>query len=146
LPDAIAVDVDAGLPVAGLKTQQDAIVASLAGNLKRTPIRQSLLRPQHVHIRYFITSLDPGSVTAADLLELVRGHWKVENSLHFLKDRWWDEDRHHTRRPGLSAVMTSLNSIAVSIHRLRSDPSQPIRASADRINWKPARGLKMLIS
>ena len=96
--------------------------------------------------RYFISSLDPDTVTASDLLELARGHWKVENCLHFSKDRWWDEDRHHTRRPGLSQTMTGLNSIAVSIHHLRSDPTEPVRASADRIAWKPKRGLKFLLS
>lgn len=95
-------------------------------------------------VRYYVTSLDPETVTADDLLRYVRGHWQIENGLHFLKDRWWDEDRHHTRRPGLSAVMTGLNTIAVSIHRLRSDPEQPLRASADFIAWTPARGLEML--
>jgi len=85
-------------------------------------------------------------VTTADLLQYVRGHWSVENCLHFLKDRWWDEDRHHTRRPGLSPVMTSLNSIVVSIHHLHSDPSQPVRASADHISWNPARGLELLLN
>ena len=95
-------------------------------------------------MRHFICSLDPGAVTAEDLLRYVRGHWGIENGLHFLKDRWWDEDRHHTRRPGLSPVMTGLNTIAIAIHRLRSDADEPIRASADRIAWLPARGLEML--
>jgi predicted transposase YbfD/YdcC len=97
-------------------------------------------------VRYFITSLDPEQVTAADLLRYVRDHWKIENGLHFLKDRWWDEDRHHTRRPGLSACLAAINSAAVSIHRLRSDPDLPVRASADQIAWKPALGIEMLNS
>ena len=50
-------------------------------------------------VRYFISSLDPDRVTAAELLQHVRHHWRLENGLHFLKDRWWDEDRHHTRGP-----------------------------------------------
>jgi len=40
--------------------------------------------------RYFISSIDPGTVTPDDLLRLVRGHWQVENCLHWMKDRWWD--------------------------------------------------------
>lgn len=94
--------------------------------------------------RFYVSSLDPEQVTAADLLRFSRGHWQIENGLHFLKDRWWDEDRHHTRRPGLSAVMASLNNVALSIHRLHSDPDQPVRASADYIAWNPARGLAIL--
>ena len=97
-------------------------------------------------VRYFISSLDPDRVTAAELLQHVRQHWRVENGLHFLKDRWWDEDRHHTRRPGLSACLAALNNAALSIHRLRSDGSQPIRAAADHIAWNPARGLAILNS
>jgi len=44
--------------------------------------------------RYFIASVDPSTICAADLLAAVRNHWQVENSVFFIKDRWWDEDRH----------------------------------------------------
>ncbi len=94
--------------------------------------------------RYFICSLDPGSVTAADLLRYVRGHWQIENNLHFIKDRWWDEDRHHTRRPGLAVCLAALNNAALSIHRLHSGPKQNLRANADYVTWNPEIGLNML--
>lgn len=97
-------------------------------------------------VRYFVTSLDPERVTAADLLQHVRDHWRVENGLHFLKDRWWDEDRHHTRRPGLSACLAAINNAAISIHRLRSNPHLPVRAAADQIAWNPTLGLQLLNS
>jgi hypothetical protein len=70
----------------------------------------------------------------------------IENSLHFLKDRWWDEDSHHTRRPGLSACMAAIHNAALSIHRLRSDPDLPVRAAADFIAWRPAIGIQPLNS
>ena len=97
-------------------------------------------------VRYFISSLDPNHVTAAKLLQHVRQHWRLENGLHFLKDRWWDEDRHHTRRPGLSACLAAINNAAISIHRLQSDQAIPLRAAADHIAWNPALGLAMLRS
>lgn len=97
-------------------------------------------------VRYFISSLDPEQVTAADLLRYVRNHWRVENGLHFIKDRWWDEDRHYTRRPGLSACLAAINNAAISIHRLRSDPDIPLRAAADYVKWKPTLGLQLLNS
>lgn len=96
--------------------------------------------------RYYVSSFDPDKVTAADLLQHVRRHWRIENGLHFIKDRWWDEDRHHTRRPGLSACLAALNNAALSIHRLASDPRLPVRAAADHIAWNPARGLRLLNS
>ena len=91
-------------------------------------------------------SLDPANVTAADLLQYVRQHWRIENSLHLIKDRWWDEDRHYTRRPGLSACMAAINNAALSIHRLKSDPNIPVRAAADYIAWDPNIGLTLLDS
>jgi len=96
--------------------------------------------------RYYVSSLNPDQVTAADLLQHVRQHWRIENGLHFLKDRWWDEDRHHTRRPGLSACMAAINNAALSIHRLRSDLNVPLRAAADYIAWSPAIGLNLINS
>lgn len=97
-------------------------------------------------VRYFLCSLDPDNVVAADLLRYVRQHWRIENCLHFLKDRWWDEDRHHTRRPGLSALLAAINNAAISIHRIFEKENLPIRAAADYIAWKPAIGLQLLKS
>jgi predicted transposase YbfD/YdcC len=97
-------------------------------------------------VRYFASGLDPDCVTAADLLRYVRDHWRVENGLHFLKDRWWDEDRRHARRPGLSACLAAINNAALSIHRLCSDPLLPVRAAADDIAWNPAIGIRLLNS
>lgn len=94
--------------------------------------------------RYFVSSLDPEQVTAADLLRHVRQHWRIENGLHFLKDRWWDEDRHPTRRPGLSACLAAINNAALSIHRLKSNPDIPVRAAADYIAWNPTLGIQIL--
>jgi predicted transposase YbfD/YdcC len=78
-------------------------------------------------VRYFISSLDPDRVIGAELLQHVRQHWRVENGLHLVKDRWWDEDRRHTQRRGLSACLAALNNAALSIHRLRSDSTIPLR-------------------
>lgn len=94
--------------------------------------------------RYFVTSLDPATVTAQQLLAYVRGHWQVENSCFFLKDRWWDEDRHPTRRPGLSEVFAQLNSCATTVLRASYPPDEPLRARADSIAWNPRLGLQLL--
>lgn len=94
--------------------------------------------------RYFITSLDPGSVTAEQLLAAVRGHWQIENSLFFLKDRWWDEDRHPLRRPGLGEAFAQLNSYATTALRALYPATLPLRARADHIAWNPQLGLQLL--
>ena len=83
-------------------------------------------------------------MTAAELLALVRAHWQIENSLFFIKDRWWDEDRHWTRRPGVAEWLTQLTTAAITVLRLLGTPKLPLRARADQIAWKPALGLAML--
>ena len=94
--------------------------------------------------RYFLTSLDPEDVYADQLLKYVRQHWQIENNLHFSKDRWWDEDRHHTRRPGVGEALARLNSLALTVLRTLYPPDLPLRARADYINWSPRLGLELL--
>lgn len=99
-----------------------------------------------VQTRYFATSLDPATVSAAELLRLIRGHWCVENNLHYEKDRWWDEDRHVCRRDGLAARFTMLLSAAVSVlHALKPGaPNEPLKARADALNWDIDRAVKLI--
>jgi predicted transposase YbfD/YdcC len=79
------------------------------------------------------------------LLKYVRAHWQVENSLHFVKDRWWDEDRHWSRRPGLAERLASLTNVALTVLRLTTQKSkQPLRARADDLYGNPLRALKLL--
>ena len=94
--------------------------------------------------RYFLTSVDPGSIRAAELLAAVRAHWQIENSLFFLKDRWWDEDRHWTRRPGVAEWLTHMTSAATTVLRALGSPGLPLRAQADYIAWNPRLGLQLL--
>jgi hypothetical protein len=96
--------------------------------------------------RYFACSLGPGEVTAAGLLRLIRGHWQVENSLHHIKDRWWDEDRHYTKQERVGEGMTVLRNAALSILRAAPafDPEEPIKARADRLARKIDRVIDLV--
>jgi predicted transposase YbfD/YdcC len=96
--------------------------------------------------RYFACSLDPAYTTAWELMRLIRGHWQVENSLHHIKDRWWDEDRHYTKQDRLGEGMTVLRSAAVSILRAAPgfDADEPIRARADRLSRRIERAIDLL--
>jgi hypothetical protein len=94
--------------------------------------------------RYFVTSIDPDDICADELLALVRKHWQIENSVFFLKDRWWDEDRHWTRRPGLSEWLAQLTTAATCALRIFRTENIPLRAQADYIAWNPRLGLQLL--
>ncbi len=99
-----------------------------------------------IETRYFASSLDPTRVTATRLLELVRGHWEVENSLHYVKDRWWDEDRHTCRRPGLAAGFTTLRTAAVTALRATgcAEAEGSMRGAADALCWDVGRAISLL--
>jgi predicted transposase YbfD/YdcC len=94
--------------------------------------------------RYFLTSLDPGQVSAAELLATARAHWQIENCVFFIKDRWWDEDRHRTIRPGVAEWLAQLTTAALTVLRLLGPAHLPIRGRADQIAWKPRLGLELL--
>jgi hypothetical protein len=99
-----------------------------------------------VQTRYFATSLDPGAVSALGLLRLIRGHWSVENNLHYPKDRWWDEDRHSCWRPGLAERFTTLLSAAISVLQVLKPGGrdEPLKARADALNWDIGRAVKLI--
>ena len=92
--------------------------------------------------RYFVTSLDPSQVSTLDLMRLIRGHWQIENCLHFVKDRWWDEDRHFLKRPGLAAVFAALTNAAISTLRMLPNPEPILRAETEKFQWNPTNTLK----
>ena len=99
-----------------------------------------------IQTRYFATSLDLSRVSASELLRLIRGHWCVENNLHYEKDRWWDEDRHVCRRGGLATRFTTLLSAAVSVLQVLKpgEPDEPLKARADALNWDIERAVKLI--
>ena len=81
---------------------------------------------------YLLTSLSSRRCESRGLLRVIRNHWKVENSLHHVKDRSWDEDVHTLRRPGLGEVYATLVNTALNALRLEGwftpRMSMPIRA------------------
>jgi hypothetical protein len=68
---------------------------------------------------YGITSLAGTDEQAAiKLLALVRGHWRIENSVHWVRDVTFDEDRSQVRKGNGPRVMATLRNLAISVLRL----------------------------
>ncbi len=59
-----------------------------------------------------------GAKAAATLLGHVRGHWGIENKLHWVRDVTFDEDRSQVRKGNGPRAMASLRNIAISLLRL----------------------------
>jgi predicted transposase YbfD/YdcC len=59
---------------------------------------------------YGITSLTPQEASAKRLLAIVRGHWRIENQLHYRRDVCLQEDHCGLRLPQLAHVFAILNN------------------------------------
>ena len=99
-----------------------------------------------VETRYKIASISSDKVSPQKLMRLSRGHWGVENKLHFIKDRWWDEDRQWSTRSGLAERLATLRDSALTALRMIPGVPEdlPIRARADHLDRKPQKALRVM--
>ena len=94
--------------------------------------------------RYFISSLHPDEIKPCDFQKVIRDYWQVETSLHFVKDRWWEEDRHYLESPGLGQVWIALTNAALSVLRLVQVPGEPLTQTAENFHYSPRKALQIL--
>lgn len=67
---------------------------------------------------FCVTSLSSAKGDAPRLLQLNRGHWSIENRLHYVRDRTFDEDRSQVRKRAAPHLMASLRNLAIGLLRL----------------------------
>ena len=93
-------------------------------------------------IAHCITSLTPEQARPEDLAGYIRGHWAIENRLHYVRDVSFDEDRSQVRTGSGPHVMASLRNLAISALRLGGHTN-----IAEGLRWTardPSRSLKIL--
>ena len=67
---------------------------------------------------YAITSLTAVQASPAELAAIIRGHWMIEDRLHWVRDMDFDEDRSQIRTGSGPRVMASLRNLVLTILRL----------------------------
>jgi predicted transposase YbfD/YdcC len=67
---------------------------------------------------YAITSLTAADAGPDQIAAWLRGHWSIENRLHWVRDVTYDEDRSQIRTGHAPQVMASLRNTAISLLRL----------------------------
>jgi predicted transposase YbfD/YdcC len=91
--------------------------------------------------RYYISSLPP---QATKLARVVRGHWKVENELHWVLDVTFREDRNRSRAGHAQANLGVLRRVSLSL--LKNTPG--LKGSVDsrrkQAGWDEATIEKVL--
>jgi predicted transposase YbfD/YdcC len=67
---------------------------------------------------YAITSLAATQASPAVLAAIIRGHWSIEDRLHWVRDMDYDEDRSQVRTASGPRVMATLRNLAITVLRL----------------------------
>jgi predicted transposase YbfD/YdcC len=89
--------------------------------LRRTrPISKRTGKKGHWHTEtvYAITDLAPHQASPEELAAWIRGHWQIENALHWVRDVTFAEDLSQIRTAAGPQVMASLRNLVISLHRL----------------------------
>ncbi len=99
----------------------------------RWPSKPHLAPPRAV--RSLLTSL-PTTCRPERVLEGVRGHWRIENRLHYVRDVTLGEDACRVRSGGAPPVRAALRNSVLGI--LRHHGCTNIAASLRHHAWQPA--------
>ena len=70
-----------------------------------------------VAVSYAVTSLSPEAAGAERLLQILRGHWKIENQVHWVRDVTFDEDRSQVRSGNAPQVMAAFRNLTTTLVR-----------------------------
>jgi len=72
-------------------------------------------RGTHTTVRYGVTSLPTSVADAARLLRLVRGHWGIENGLHYRRDVTLAEDHALVRTGHAPHTLAARNNTVLAL-------------------------------
>jgi predicted transposase YbfD/YdcC len=82
-------------------------------------------------VRYFISSV---FISGKRFAQAVRGHWGIENSLHWVLDVIFDEDRSRTRKRRMADNLSWLRRFAIGL--LKRHPSEEsIKSKSRMAGW-----------
>ena len=92
-------------------------------------------------IAYAVTSLGP-ETSATTLLQRWRGHWAIENRLHYVRDVTFGEDASHVRSGAAPEVLAALRNVVIGL--LRRAGHTNIAAGLRQMAWQPGAALQVL--
>ena len=97
----------------------------------------------HTETVYATTDMTWAQIRAEHIAEVIRGHWSIENRLHWVRDVVFAEDHSQIRTGTGPAVMATLRNLAVSLHRLTGATN--IAAACRHLSRHPNRVLPLLM-
>jgi predicted transposase YbfD/YdcC len=85
---------------------------------KTRPLNAANNRKWRTETVYAITDLRPHQARPEELAAWIRGHWHIENKLHWVRDVTFAEDHSRIRTGSAPQVMATFRNLAISLHRL----------------------------
>jgi len=85
--------------------------------------------------RYYISS---APLTAARAAEAVRGHWRIENSLHWVLDIVFKDDQSRLRKGHGARNMAVVRHFALNLVRQTADKRRSIKLRRKIAGWDPS--------
>jgi predicted transposase YbfD/YdcC len=79
--------------------------------------RRTVKGRSQVTVSYALTSLPATAAGAERLLKVSRGHWGIENRVHWVRDVTFDEDRSQVRTGAAPQVMAGLRNLVIALVR-----------------------------
>lgn len=116
--------------------------ARQALRLERHTLHKRTGRLLRAETAYAVTSLGPERATPAQLLALWRGHWAIENQLHYIRDGAFDEDRATVRAGHAPQAMAAFRNAAIGL--IRRLGTTRITATCRRFMAQPHAALHAL--
>ena len=93
---------------------------------------------------YAITSLPPARADARRLLGLNRGHWGIENRLHWIRDVTFDEDRSQVRAGAAPQIVAGLRNLTLALLRRANSPN--IASALRTYAGRPAQAVQLILA
>src|SRR4051794_16062975 len=84
---------------------------------KTRPLRAANTRKWRTETVYAITNLRPHQARPDELADWIRGHWHIENKLHWVRDVTFAEDGSQVRTGSAPQVMATFRNLVISLHR-----------------------------
>lgn len=110
----------------------------------RLQVRRGQIVATEAEVRYYVTSLAPEQADARALLALARGHWGIENRLHYVRDVTFDEDRSQMHDGSVAHTFAACRNLALGL--LRSAGVANIAAALRTFAARPADAALLVLA
>jgi predicted transposase YbfD/YdcC len=93
--------------------------------------------------RYYISSL---SLSAQKFSQIIRGHWRIENQLHWILSVAFHEDDSRIRKDNAPENLAVIRHIALNLLKQDKRGKASIRSKRNRAGWDNEYLLSLLIN